>query len=89
MEDFVLGATAMGCWIAMLFFLHFWQETGDRLFGMFSAAFLLLGLTRLGLAIAHDPAEGETYLYWMRFAAYLLILIAIVDKNRQKSGTGQ
>jgi hypothetical protein len=82
MQDFLMGATAMGCWVAMLFFLRFWRDTGDRLFGMFSAAFFLLGTTRFGLALAHDPSEGETYLYWVRLAAYLLILIAIVNKNR-------
>jgi ABC-type Na+ efflux pump permease subunit len=82
MQEFLMGATAMGCWVAMLFFLRFWRETGDRLFGMFSAAFLLLGMTRFGLALAHEPSEGETYLYWVRLAAYLLILVAIVNKNR-------
>ncbi len=84
MHDFILGATAMACWTASLFFLRFRRETGDRLFGMFSAAFFLLGFTRFGLAVAHDPTEGETYLYWLRLAAYLLILAAIIDKNRQK-----
>ena len=83
MQDFVMGASAMGCWTAMLFFLRFWRDSGDRLFGMFSASFLLLGFTRLGLAVSHDPSEGDTYWYWMRFIAYLLILVAIVDKNRR------
>jgi len=78
-----MGATAMGCWIAMLFFLRFWRESRDRLFGMFSAAFLLLGLSRFGLVLSHDPSEGDTFLYWLRLAAYLLILVAIVDKNRR------
>lgn len=50
MHEFLMGATAMGCWTAMLFFLRFWRESRDRLFAMFSAAFLLLGLTRFGLA---------------------------------------
>jgi hypothetical protein len=82
MQEFVMGATAMGCWIASLFFIRFWRESHDRLFGMFSAAFFLLGLTRFGLALAHDPSEGETSLYWVRLAAYLLILLAIANKNR-------
>jgi hypothetical protein len=83
MQEFIMGATAMGCFVAALFFLRFWRETGDRLFGMFSAAFLLLGLTRFGLTFSHDPNEGDTYLYWVRLAAYLIILVAIVDKNRR------
>jgi hypothetical protein len=83
MQEFLLGATAMACWVATLFFFRFWRETGDRLFLMFSAAFLLLGLTRLGLALSHEPSEGETYLYWVRLIAFLLILVAIADKNRR------
>jgi hypothetical protein len=83
MQDFILGATAMACWVAALFFLRFWRASRDRLFAMFSVAFLLLGLTRFGLSVAHDPTEGETYLYWVRLAAYVIILVAIVDKNRR------
>ncbi len=83
MQDFLTGAAAMGCWTAMLFFLRFWRESGDRLFALFSAAFLLLGLTRLGTALAHEPIEGQTYLYWIRLVGFLLILVAIIDKNRR------
>jgi hypothetical protein len=85
MHDFLLGATAMACGVAMTYFLRFWRDTGDRLFGMFAAAFFLLGLSRFGLALSHDRPEGTTYLYWLRLAAYLIILFAIIDKNRQKA----
>jgi hypothetical protein len=83
MSQFIMGATAMGCWVAMLFFLRFWRQSGDRLFAMFSASFLLLGLTRFGLAWWSDSNEGQTYLYWVRLAAFVLILISIIDKNRR------
>jgi hypothetical protein len=73
----------MGSLIAALFFLRFWRETGDRLFTGFAAAFFLLGLTRLGLALSNDQIEGQTQWYWLRFAAFLLILVAIIDKNRR------
>jgi hypothetical protein len=83
MQQFLLGATAMASWIAMLFFLRFWRQSGDRLFGMFAAAFLLLGLTRLGLAYWQEASETQSYFYWLRLVAFLLILIAIIDKNRR------
>ncbi|MCC6492613.1 MAG: hypothetical protein IT424_06305 [Pirellulales bacterium] len=83
MEDFIMGAITMASAVVALFFLRFWRDTGDRLFGMFALSFLLLGITRLGLALSHDTAEGHTMWYWVRFAAFLLILIAIVDKNRR------
>jgi hypothetical protein len=86
MQEFLTGAAAMACWTVMLFLLRFWRESGDRLFGMFSAAFFLLGLTRLGLALSHESGEEHTYLYWVRLIAYLLILAAIVDKNRRNRG---
>ena len=82
MNDFVLGVTAMACWAAALFFLRFWRDTNDRLFGLFAAAFFLLGLTRFGLSWAQNPVEGVTHLYWLRLAAYVMILVAIIDKNR-------
>ena len=83
MEDFIMGAIAMASSIVALFFLRFWRETGDRLFLLFSIAFLLLGITRLGLAASNLAMEGLTHLYWVRLAAFVIILVAIVDKNRR------
>jgi hypothetical protein len=84
MEAFLTGAIAMASAVAALFFLRFWRDTGDRLFAIFSASFGLLGLTRLGLVVSKEQLEGETYLYWIRLAAFVLILLAIADKNRRK-----
>lgn len=83
MELFIMGAIAMASFTAALFFLRFWRETGDRLFAIFSVSFLLLGITRLGLALSREQIEGDTSWYWLRFVAFLLILAAIVDKNRR------
>jgi hypothetical protein len=83
MEQFIMGAIAMASGVVALFFWRFWRETGDRLFVIFSAAFLLLGITRFGLAMSRDFTEGHTMWYWLRFAAFLLILVAIADKNRR------
>lgn len=82
MEQFLMGVIAMGSWVAGLFFLRFWRKTADRLFLIFSAAFILLGLTRLGLALTDTSSESHTYLYWLRLAVFVLIIVAIVDKNR-------
>jgi hypothetical protein len=83
MEEFIMGAIAMASAIVALFFLRFWRDTGDRLFLIFGLAFLLLGITRLGLVLSREHTEGETSLYWVRLAAFLLILGAIIDKNRR------
>ena len=83
MEQFIMGAIAMASVVVALFFLRFWRETGDRLFAIFASAFVLLGITRLGLALSPQDQEGLTHWYWVRLAAFLLILVAIVDKNRR------
>jgi hypothetical protein len=78
----VSGAIAMGYAVAGLFFLRFWRETRDRLFLIFSGAFWVLGLQRLALVFSSDMGEDHTGLYLIRLFAFLLILGAIVDKNR-------
>lgn len=83
MEEFMMGAIAMASVVAALFFLRFWRDTGDRLFAIFAVSFVLLGLTRLGLVVSKEQLEGDTYLYWIRLAAFVLILLAIADKNRR------
>jgi len=83
MAEFLMGATAMASAVAALFFLRFWRETGDRLFATFAVSFGLLGVIRLGLALSKEPSEGDTYWYWLRLVAFVLILVAIIDKNRK------
>jgi hypothetical protein len=79
---FISGAIVMGYWVAGLYFLRFWRRSRDRLFVVFGAAFWLLGLQRLALA-AH-PEWNDEYgsVYLLRLLAFLMILGAIIDKNR-------
>lgn len=78
----VSGAILMGYVVAGVFFLRFWRDTRDRLFLIFAVAFWILGLQRLALALTRDMMETQTGLYLIRLFAFLLILGAIVDKNR-------
>jgi hypothetical protein len=78
MDLVVTGAIAMGYAVAGLFFLRFWRKSRDRLFALFALAFFVLSANRVGSAVA---AEAD-YVYWVRFAAFALILAAVVDKNR-------
>jgi hypothetical protein len=79
------GAIAMGYAVAGLFFLRFWRGTRDRLFLIFGGAVWILGLQRLALAFTPDMVEENTGLYLVRLFAFLLILAAIVDKNRSSA----
>ncbi len=79
---FLSGAITLGFLFAGLFFLRFWRRTSDGLFLAFALAFWLLGLNQALLAFSHVPVEERTWLYLLRLAAFALILIAIVFKNR-------
>ena len=75
---FLSGVLTMGYLIAALFFLRFWKESGDRLFAWFSAAFLILAVQRT-LVVLMPQSE---LVYVVRLLAFVMILIAIWDKNR-------
>jgi hypothetical protein len=82
MNQFMWGAIVMACATAGLFFLRFWRKTGDRLFAMFALAFWILGVHWFVLAWTNKQDEVHVGLYAIRLLAFLLILFAIVDKNR-------
>lgn len=82
LSSVVSGFLVAGYAVAGLFFLRFWRDTRDRLFGIFAAAFWLLAAQRLALALSADPTGDQLLLYGIRLLAFVLILIAIVDKNR-------
>jgi hypothetical protein len=78
------GAIVMGYSVCGLFFLRFWRTTHDRLFALFSAAFWVLGVQRLALGLIEPVQEWWTGLYALRLLGFLLILGAIIDKNRSQ-----
>ena len=78
---FVSGAITMGHAIAALFFLRFWTRTHDRLFLSFAAAFSLMALNQGILAFSGDPREEQGWIYLIRLAAFILIIIAVLRKN--------
>lgn len=80
MKLMLLGAIAMACFTACLFFLRFWKTTRDRFFLFFSLAFFIEGVGRILLGIEHTD-EHEPYVYMMRLFGFLVILYAIIDKN--------
>lgn len=86
MIEYLSGAVTLGFVIGALFFLRFWRKTSDRLFLAFAVAFGLLALNQalaqwLGAA---DERVGYTYL--LRVLGFVLILVAIVDKNISGGG---
>ena len=81
--DFLSGAITTGFVIAGLYFLRSWRRTAEPLFLAFAFAFWLLGLAQALLALADIAVEERSWLYLVRLAAFLLILVSIWKKNRR------
>ncbi len=84
LQPFLAGAVVMGFAIAGLFFLKFWRVTRDELFLAFAIAFWLLGICQVLLTFSNATTEERSWLYILRLAAFLLILLAIWRRNRVK-----
>jgi hypothetical protein len=82
MREVLSGAMIMGCLVAALFFLRFWKRTRDRLFAMFAAAFAMMAVNRFILSALAEESEMRMPVYIARLLAFVLILGAIIDKNR-------
>jgi hypothetical protein len=82
MKDFIGGVLTIGFWVAGLIFLKFWRKTNDRLFAIFSFAFWLMGANRILITFVHADEANFPIFYLVRLFSYLLIIYAIIDKNR-------
>ena len=76
------GAVIMGCLTAAGFFLRFWRRSRDRFFGFLGLAFVLLAINWLVLVIIGEPNRFNPAAYLTRLTAFVVIIVAIVDKNR-------
>jgi hypothetical protein len=80
--DFVSGATMAAALVIAAIFFRYWRQTHDRLFLGFALGFAVFAASRLILAFLHEDDEGRIFVYGLRLLAFLLILAAIIDKNR-------
>lgn len=78
---FINGALTMGFAVAGFFFLRFWARTRDSLFIAFALAFWLLALNAGLVILLGQPREELSFVYLLRLAAFLLIIVAILRKN--------
>ena len=81
-EGFLLGIIVTASLVASAFFFKFWKQTRDKLFLGFSAAFAIEGVNRVAFLFVVHPDEGNPIIYVVRLFSYLLILAAIIHKNR-------
>jgi hypothetical protein len=89
MVEFINGANVALSLTAGLLFLRFWTQTRDRLFLFFAIAMGVLGVNRAALVllpmVASYPSEHNVVFYMVRLVAFLVILAAIIDKDRRRS----
>jgi len=83
--DFLSGAVACGYLVCALFFLRFWKRTHDGFFIAFALAFGLFALGQSVLALAGLQTEQAAPVYLIRLTGFLLIILAIVHKNRARN----
>ena len=87
MNNFISGALLMAFWAIGLCFARFWRISRDRFFGFFALAFWLMAVERVLLLIVETDSELRPYVYITRLIAFLVIIYAILDKNRAAAGS--
>jgi len=84
MDFFLSGMATAGFLIAALFFFRFWKRTKDFLFVTFGIAFLLFAGGQAAALWLNLPHNDNSWVYLLRLAGFVLLLIAIARKNVAK-----
>jgi hypothetical protein len=77
------GALTLACFLVGVKFLKFWRSSRDRFFLWFAAAFWVFAVGWGIRAFGATSSEDAHYVYVPRLLAFLLIIAAILDKNRK------
>ncbi|MBX9567594.1 MAG: hypothetical protein K2X77_01810 [Candidatus Obscuribacterales bacterium] len=81
-EHLIRGATITSDICIALFFFRFWTEKRDKFFLHFACAFSLIALSTFAVVLLGKAADFKPFAYGLRLLAYLLIIFAIINKNR-------
>lgn len=83
MIHFLWGCLTVSSGLAGLLFFRFWRDASERLFLYFAIAFWILAANWILLAAIRPRDEGTHFAYIVRMAAFLVIVVGILDKNRR------
>ena len=83
-QEFFSGLLGAGFLVCALFFLRFWRRMRDGLPLAFALAFGLLSVQQFLTIFLGLPEEDRSWVYVLRPAAFLIVIIAITRKNLQK-----
>lgn len=84
---FCCGALTFGMLLASMFFLKAYRVTKDRFFLFFVLSFLIMMIERIVWAVFgknwfdEQQTDLRTILYAIRFLAFSIIAIGVIDKN--------
>jgi uncharacterized protein DUF5985 len=78
---FLAGMVTAGFLGGGLFFARSWVRSRDSLFLAFTAAFWLLALNEMLVALLQEPEDKQSWFHLLRVAAFVVIAVAIVRKN--------
>lgn len=81
-EHLLRGASITTDVCIAIFFLRFWSEKRDALFFFFALAFALMAVSTFVVVWVGRIADFAPVAYVLRLLAYVLIIFAIVNKNR-------
>jgi hypothetical protein len=82
---FLSGMLTMGFLVISAFFLRFWRQTRDRFFISFAIAFAILAVQRVLLVKEFGLMENRAGAYSLRLLAFVVIVYAVVMKNRERT----
>lgn len=81
-EHLLRGASITTDICIAIFFFRFWSEKRDALFLFFALAFALMAVSTFVVVLVGQVADFAPIAYVLRLLAYVLIIFAIVNKNR-------
>lgn len=80
---FFWGATTCAAGGVALMFGRYWRRSNDRFFLWFAIAFALLAIERIVVLTAREASEASSpFVFVLRLVAFLIIILAIAEKNR-------
>lgn len=80
---FLNGGFAIACLAVGLIFIKFWRVSRDRFFIFFAAAFWAFAFGSALRTIFATSSEHGYFVFLPRLLGFLILLFAIVDKNRR------
>jgi threonine/homoserine efflux transporter RhtA len=83
-HPFLWGMLVALCVVAAAFFFRDYVLSRDRLFAFFGSAFVFLAINWAALELFPiASAESRHLAFVPRLIAFLLLIVAIIDKNRR------